>query len=115
MNINKIRGLALALAMLSAIGTSFANNGDQRDKETELLIDTLNIESHDAYLEAFGLTREQKIFVYYLNGELVFEANESDLKADHYRTIFQSDFIMEYTGNRYYIMLTTEKPPKINF
>lgn len=99
-----IKGLALGLMMLSGIGATQADNKDKTEKEYNELINALNEVSENAFIEAHGLSRERKVFVFDMDGGLLLEANESTLYADQYKIIFQSDLVMESAGNQIYII-----------
>ncbi len=103
MTTREIKGLALGLVMLSGIGITQANNKDKTEKEYNELIQGINGVSQNAFMEAHGLNREQKVFVYDMDGVLLLEAGESALDANQYKIIFQSDLVMESAENQIYI------------
>ncbi len=109
----RIKGLALGLLMLSGIGATQADHKYKTEKEYNELIQALNDVSENAFIEAYGLNWEQKVYVYDIDGGLLLEETEADLNSDQYKVIFQSDFVMESAGNQIYISNKQSAP--INF
>jgi len=103
-----IKCLTIALAMFLGIGIAEADNKDKSDNGHNDLIEDMNEFSENAFIEAYGLNRQHKIFVYDLDGRLLLAAKETDLKAEQYKIIFQSDLIMESAGNQYYIEMNNK-------
>ena len=99
-----IRGLAMAIAMLSGLGSIQASTGDKTEKDYQALLKELNNYSENAYMEAHGLNRDRKILVYELNGTIHLDAKESELNPEQYKILFQSDLMMESAGEEFYIL-----------
>ena len=65
----------------------------------------LNEFSAETLFESLGMETGENVSVYDLDGNLVLLTKASELTADNYKTLFQSDLIMEESGNSYYIIL----------
>ena len=102
MNIKHIKGLTFALILSAFSSSSYANNDSGTDKEISYLLEEI-AKTEEESLELEKVVSGGKIFVYDLQGRLVFALEESEMLPQHYKVLFQSDLVMESLGNKYYV------------
>ena len=54
-------------------------------------------------MESNGLNANKKVAVYTIQGDLLLESDEEELNRDDFRIIFQSDLVLESSGQDLYI------------
>ncbi len=106
MKTKRIRNLATALSVLLLTGAmAFASNDNKEKTGDKEIVELLNEFSAETLFESLGMETGENVSVYDLDGNLVLLTKASELTADNYKTLFQSDLIMEESGNSYYIIL----------
>ena len=109
----KKRGIqSVVLASMMLLGASAVkadNNNNKSENEYQELIELLDQYSAEAYREANGLKNESRVMVYDLDGSLILSKDESELNAENYKVLFQSDLMMESSGDLLYILNKDEK------
>ena len=103
------KNTALALVVSLGVVSAQAAGNDKTEKEYNEIIELLEEYSNEAYLESHGLKLENTISVYDLEGGLLFSKEESELSSENYRILFQSDLLMESSGNFHYLFDEEDK------
>ncbi|MDA0194717.1 MAG: hypothetical protein O2887_01535 [Bacteroidetes bacterium] len=98
----RILGTALTVLILAGGNTLASNDENEKVKDKEIT-ELINESSPEALYESIGI-EEERISVFDLEGNLVLETKTSQLTESNYKTIFQSDLVLEVSGISYYIL-----------
>jgi len=105
MKTKRIRNIATAFSVLLLAGATTLASGEVKERtEDQEIAELMNEFSAEVLLESLGMEIGEDVSVYDIEGNLILLSKSSELTTDNYRTIFQSDFIMQESGNSIYIV-----------